>query len=71
MIDQRLAFVRVEDAIEAGPFADRYKASLWLLASSPRERAMQRRDALLFAAFSATAAAQLRAPLNHRARTVH
>jgi hypothetical protein len=60
MIDQGLAFARVEDAIEAGPFADRYKASLWLLAWSLREPAIQRQDALLFAgAFSATAAARL------------
>jgi hypothetical protein len=58
MIDQGLPFARVEDAIEAAAFADRYKASLWLLAWSLRDPAIQRQDALLFAgAFSATAAA--------------
>jgi hypothetical protein len=63
MVDQGLAFARVEDAIEDAPFADRYKASLWLLAWSLRDPAIQRQDALLFAgAFSATAAALLPAP---------
>ena len=63
MIDQGRAFARVEDAIEAAPFADRYKASLWLLAWSLRDPAIQRQDALLFAgAFSATAAALLPSP---------
>jgi hypothetical protein len=53
MIDQGVAFARVEDAIEAAPLADRYKASLWLLAWSLRDPAIQRQDALLFAgAFS-------------------
>jgi hypothetical protein len=61
MIDQGLPFARVEDAIEDAPFADRYKASLWLLAWSLRDPAIQRQDALLFAgAFAATAAARLR-----------
>jgi hypothetical protein len=60
MLDQGLPFARVEDAIEAAMFADRYKASLWLLAWSLRDPAIQRQDALLFAgAFSATAAALL------------
>jgi hypothetical protein len=63
MIDQGRPFARVEDAIEAAPFADRYKASLWLLAWSLRDPAIQRQDALLFAgAFSATAAALLPSP---------
>jgi hypothetical protein len=63
MIDQGRPFGRVEDAIEAAPFADRYKASLWLLAWSLRDPAIQRQDALLFAcAFSATAAALLPSP---------
>jgi hypothetical protein len=53
MILEGLPFARVEDAIEAAPFADRYKASLWLLAWSLRDPAIQRQDALLFAgAFS-------------------
>jgi hypothetical protein len=63
MIDQGRPFERVEDAIEDAPFADRYKASLWLLAWSLRDPAIQRQDALLFAgAFSATAAALLPSP---------
>ncbi len=49
MVRQGMPFDRVEDAIDAAPFAPLHKSSLWLLAWSLREPAVQRRDALQMA----------------------
>ncbi|MFZ0088103.1 MAG: hypothetical protein WAL63_01260 [Solirubrobacteraceae bacterium] len=47
MIRQGVPFGRVEDVIDAAPFASLHKSSLWLLAWSLRDPDVQRRDALL------------------------
>jgi hypothetical protein len=45
-----VSFSAVEDAIDAAQLSGGHKAALWLLASSLRDRAQQRRDARLLLA---------------------
>ncbi|MGB0090941.1 MAG: hypothetical protein WBP81_00140 [Solirubrobacteraceae bacterium] len=50
MMNHHTAFARVEDAIDAARLSPHHKASLWLLAWSLRDPALQRHDARLMAA---------------------
>ena len=50
MMEQGMAFCRVEDAIDIAQLSTRQKAALWLLAWSLRDNVQQCRDARIMVA---------------------